>query len=241
MNTGGLGWAGGGGSADYPHRVQADHACPVARALELGLAEGSPLQPSWCLSYRRELVVRLQDCDAASPELLLCEDGPLTIYYAPFDWVNTAACVMLVGITPGAHQAAEALQEAQACLRAGYSNEDTLRHASAAGSFSGPMRANLTGMLNGIGLADALGIDSTARLLYSHHHLAAPASAIDFPVFVNGRNYRGASPDLTQHSLLRSLVRASLGAQLNMVPDVRCHFAVSCGVMPGVTWLAPLA
>jgi hypothetical protein len=44
---------------------------------------------------------------------------------------------MLVGITPGAHQAVVALREAQACLRAGRSNEDTLRRADAAGAFSG--------------------------------------------------------------------------------------------------------
>ena len=81
------------------------------------------------------------------------------------------------------------------------------------------MRANLTGVLDGVGLAAAPGIDSTARLLDSSHHLAAHASAIDFPVFVDGRNYGGASPGLTRHPVLRSLVRASLGARLDMVPD----------------------
>jgi hypothetical protein len=38
-------------------------------------------------------------------------------------------------------------------------------------------------------------------------------------VFVDGRNYGGASPGLTRHPVLRSLVRASLGARLDMVPD----------------------
>ena len=54
-------------------------------------------------------------------------------------------------------------------------------------SFSGPMRANLVTMLDGIGLNGALGIDSTARLFDAHHHLAAKASAISYPVFVNAR------------------------------------------------------
>ena len=49
-----------------------------------------------------------------------------------------------------------------------------------------------------------------------HHHLAALCSAIDYPVFVNGRNYSGASPPLARHPVLRSLVRVSLGARLAM-------------------------
>ena len=67
-------------------------------------------------------------------------------------------------------------------------------------------------------VAGALGIDSTARLFDSHHQLAAHVSAIDYPVFVNGRNYGGTSPALTRHPVLRSLVRASLGPRLDMAP-----------------------
>jgi len=98
------------------------------------------------------------------------------------------------------------------------STEETLRRADAVGSFSGPMRNNLVTMLDGIGLAAALGVDSSARLFDTHHHLAALCSAIDYPVFVNGQNYRGSSPSLTRHPVLRSLVRASLGARIAMTP-----------------------
>jgi len=189
------------------------------RAQDLGLLAGSPVTPSWCLSSWREVITVLDPVAATDPRLLLWEDGALSVYYAPWDWVNTTAKVMLVGITPGAYQAAEALREAQACLRAGCSSEETLRRADAAGSFSGPMRTHLVTMLDGIGLADALGVDSTARLFSTHHHLAALCSAIDYPVFVNGSNYGGASPPLTRHPVLRSLVRASLGARVAMTPD----------------------
>lgn len=61
------------------------------------------------------------------PELLLWQEAPLSVFYAPFDWVNTAARVMLIGITPGYFQASEALRETQRCLRAGFTNEETLR------------------------------------------------------------------------------------------------------------------
>ena len=196
-----------------------DHTCPVMRAQDLGLLVGSPVTSSWCLSSWRDVIAAVDPVAATDPRLLLWEDGALSVYYAPWDWVNTSAKVMLVGITPGAYQATEALREAQACLRAGRSSEETLRRADAAGSFSGPMRTHLVTMLDGIGLADTLGLESTAQLFGTHHHLAALCSAIDYPVFVNGRNYGGANPPLTRHPVLRSLVRASLGTRVAMTPD----------------------
>ncbi len=195
-----------------------DHVCPVAWAEDHGLLAGSPVEVSWCLSYKRELLMALAQPNTMNPDLLLWRDTPLSVYYAPWDWVNRAAKVMLVGITPGLYQATEALREARRCLREGLSNEETLRSADAVGSFSGPMRANLITMLDGIGLARILGVDSTARLFDTRHHLAAHVSAIDYPVFVNGLNYGGGNPPLARHPALRSLVRSCLGARVAMVP-----------------------
>ena len=195
-----------------------DHVCPVAWAESHGLLAGSPVELSWCLSYQRERLMALTEPDVMNPELLLWQSAPLSVYYAPWDWVNTAARVMLVGITPGLHQATEALREARRCLAQGLSNEEALRSADAVGSFSGPMRAHLVNMLDGIGLAGALGVDSCARLFDTHHHLAAHVSAIDYPVFVNGQNYGGRSPSLVRHPVLRSFVRSCLGARVAMAP-----------------------
>ena len=43
--------------------------------------------------------------DALAAELLMASSGPISVYYAPFDWVNPAARVVIVGITPGRKQA----------------------------------------------------------------------------------------------------------------------------------------
>jgi hypothetical protein len=141
----------------------------------------------------------LAEPNPMSPELLLWPDGKLSSYDAPWDWVNTAARVMLVGITPGNGQATTALREARRCLWQGLPDEQTLRRANEVGSFSGPLRANLVTMLDGSGLGSVLGIDSTARLFDAHHHLAA--KAISYPVFVNGKNYGGRNQSLIRHTL----------------------------------------
>ena len=91
----------------------------------------TPVDVSWCLSYQRELVATLAKPNATSPELLLWRDGRLSAFHAPWDWVNKAARVMLVGITPGDDQATASLREAQRCIRAGLTNEETLRRANA--------------------------------------------------------------------------------------------------------------
>jgi hypothetical protein len=150
------------------------------RAQDLGLRAGSPVTSSWCLSSWRDVIAALDPVAATDPRLLLWEDGALSVYYAPWDWVNTIAKVMLVGITPGAYQATEALREAQARLRAGRSSEETLRRADAAGSFSGPMRTHLVTMLDGIGVADT-----------SSRHRMVPCMQNDFRYDTGGHGDQG--------------------------------------------------
>lgn len=195
-----------------------DHTCPVAWAADNGLLTDSLVDMSWCLSARREAILGSTCPETTASKLLLWQSDPWSVYYAPWDWVNTAAKVMLVGITPGLHQAREALHEVRRCLQGGMSSEDALRSADAVGSFSGSMRSNLVTMLDGIGLANRLGIDSSARLFDTHHHLAAHVSAIDYPVLLDGANY-GGNPPLVQNPILRSLVMTSLGARVAMVPE----------------------
>jgi hypothetical protein len=111
--------------------VAVDHTCPVAWAQDHGLLASSPVKGSWCLSYKRELAGALAEPNPMDFGLLLWRGAPLSVFYAPFDWVNTAARVMLVGITPGYFQASQALRETQRCLREDFTNEETLRRARA--------------------------------------------------------------------------------------------------------------
>ncbi len=39
--------------------------------------------------------------DPCATDLLMAQDGAVSVYYAPFEWVNPQARVVLVGITPG--------------------------------------------------------------------------------------------------------------------------------------------
>ena len=185
---------------------------------------GGLISPSWCLrdfaSVLLQLPADLTEDAVVRPELRLYGDGNgLEVYYTPFELVNTDARVVLVGITPGRHQMFLAVREVAAALRAGASAVEALQRANGVASFAGGMRSNLVRMLDGIGLADALGIASAASLFDEHQHLAATTSAITHAVFVNGENYTGHRPPIDEPAILRAFITQVLAGQLAAAPD----------------------
>ena len=146
-------------------------------------------------------------------ELLLSSEGNLQTFYAPFDHVNAGARVVLCGITPGLQQASRALDEARKQLRNGASIEHAKQAAKETASFAGPMRNNLTSMLDHIGLHTLLDIDSCARLFDTHRHLVHYTSALRYPVFLDGKNYSG-SPSILSRPSLRHQVDTHLAEEI---------------------------
>jgi hypothetical protein len=67
------------------------------------------------------------------PRFLKQQKDAISIYFAPFDWVNKSARVVLVGITPGFRQMVLAFQEARDCLKAGMEPDKAWRQAKERG------------------------------------------------------------------------------------------------------------
>ena len=88
----------------------------------------------------------------ATDALLLARDGKLSQYWAPFDHTPRSARLVIVGITPGRKQAANALHAFANALRSGQALEAALKHAKLVGSFSGPLRNNIVRMLDSVGV-----------------------------------------------------------------------------------------
>jgi hypothetical protein len=150
--------------------------------------------------------------------LVLDRQGELTVSYAPFDHVNPAARIVLVGITPGRQQAVNALVEAQRQLRAGAPLETVARAAKETASFSGALRPNLVALLDAFRIHEVLGIAGCASLFGADRPLVHYTSALRYPVFRNGRDYPGDGAML-RHPLLTGLVRRHLVSELQALPD----------------------
>lgn len=161
----------------------------------------------------------LSRADLLSPTFVLHEELAFSLYYAPFDYINIGARVVLVGITPGWYQTEMAFRLARDVLQAGGSHIEACRAAREHASFSGPIRTTLVAMLDGIGINTALGINTCWQLYGDRADLLHTTAAIRYPVFVRGQNYAGYTPNMLKTPLLRCYVTDVLGDELRRIPD----------------------
>lgn len=158
------------------------------------------------------------------PELLndtfrLTREGAIEIFYAPFDYVNPDAKLVLMGITPGWAQMQTAYRESARALQAGEPALHACSRAKRMASFAGPMRRNLIAMLDGLDVHLALGISSTVALFETEWSLLHTTSAVRYPTFINGANYTGHSPSLLGTPTLRRFVVDVLAPELALVQN----------------------
>ena len=176
----------------------------------------------------------------SSEALLISSSGRLATYYAPFDHVNPRARLVLLGITPGRHQAAVGIAELRRALGLGFPAPKALEAAKSAASFSGPMRHSLTQMLDFVGTNRALGVTTCDELFRPGLDLVHFTSAIRYPVFADGDNYSGSPPILKTPYLEQMLgwlkeeaehLRGAFWVPLGREPAaVLRHFA-GCGLL----------
>jgi len=152
-------------------------------------------------------------------ELLLHEEHDMSIYYVPYEFVNTEAKVMIIGITPGYTQMEIAIRSARDDLRNGVPHELIDQRAKALASFAGTMRKNLIDMLDQIGLPAALGIESSELLFYELRDLLHTTSVVRYPVFIKGQNYTGHSPGILKSETLYRYAESIFLSELLAVKD----------------------
>jgi hypothetical protein len=102
------------------------------------------LDNSWCFGrFRdaiRDLPARIDRTLLLSDTFRLFSDQQLSIFYAPFDRVNTRARLAIVGVTPGWTQMEIGYRTARQGLLEGAEDDEILANAKRAASFAGSMR-----------------------------------------------------------------------------------------------------
>lgn len=141
-------------------------------------------------------------------EFLLEKDAKkkLEIYYAPFEYVNEHAKVAIIGITPGLHQMKKSYSTVLNAKDQLEDDEEILHQVKKNSSFEGPMRKNLVQMLDELGLHEYLGISSTIKLFNEASQFVYTSSVIPYPVFYNGKNYSGSTPNMLKTEILKKYV-----------------------------------
>lgn len=151
-------------------------------------------------------------------KLRLRQEGQFTIDYAPFEYIEPNARIVIVGITPGAQQAQNALLKARQVLNSGLGEQEAIKAAKVFASFSGPMRSNLIAMLDHIGVQKMLGLKSTELLWKEKSSLAHFTSALRYPVYFNAKNYSG-SPAISNSPALTWMLESFLTHEAQTLPN----------------------
>ena len=178
------------------------------------------MKPEWSLDDYANAIKALPDkaplekADLLADTFRIVKEDGLEIFYAPLDYVNRQAQVIIVGITPGWTQMEVAYRQARLDLLAGLSGAQVCRRAKEQARFAGAMRTNLISMLDGIGLPGCLGLSGSEALFSTHVSLLHTTSAIRYPVFVDGKDYTGHRPRLLRHPTLTQFLDTYLAGEL---------------------------
>ena len=115
---------------------------------------------------------------------LIKREDNIEIYYAPFDYINSKAKIMIVGITPGLQQMLQSFEAV---------NEGrSLKEVKDLSSFKGSMRTTLIKYLDALNINKQLRIKSCESLFNINSKYLHSTSLIKYPVFDKGRNYSGS-------------------------------------------------
>ena len=127
-------------------------------------------------------------------------------FYIPFDWINTNAKLIVVGITPGLTQWLNGVKTAKGGLERGMSDDEILREVKQFAAFSGTIRPNLLRLMDSIGIPKLLGIDSSEQLFSDRADLVHWTSLFVNPIFCESKNYSGSpAPSLKCPLMNRSI------------------------------------
>jgi hypothetical protein len=153
-----------------------------------------------------------------TPQFKLAEEKRLAMYYAPFDSINPAAKLALIGVTPGWTQMEISYRIARREILAGRSFQEAHEEAKRQASFGGPMRSILVSMLDDLEVPKLLRLTSSHELFGIAGKQLHTTSAIRYPVFVDERNYTGSAPLIMNSPLLMDYARRVLAPELSQLP-----------------------
>ena len=132
-----------------------------------------------------KLLETINQKNVKDKKFLLEKKKNIEIYYAPFDYINSKAKIVIVGITPGLQQMLQSYE----VINQGKS----LKEVKDLSSFKGSMRTGLIKYLDELKINDILKIKSCESLFNKNSKYLHTTSLVKYPVFDKGKNYSGAN------------------------------------------------
>ena len=132
-----------------------------------------------------KLLKKINKSNVTNSKFLANKEGNIKIYYAPFDYINSKAKIMIVGITPGYQQMLQSFEV--------INDGKSLKEVKDLSSFKGSMRTTLINYLDELKVNNILKIKSCETLFNKDSKYLHTTSLVKYPVFDKGKNYSGAN------------------------------------------------
>ena len=132
-----------------------------------------------------KILKKINKSTITNNKFLVKKEGNIKVYYAPFDYINSKAKIMIVGITPGLQQMLQSFQ----VINEGKS----LKEVKDLSSFKGSMRTSLIKYLDELEVNKKLKIKSCESLFNKNSKYLHTTSLVKYPVFDKGKNYSGVN------------------------------------------------
>ena len=132
-----------------------------------------------------KILKKINKSTITNNKFLVKKEGNIKVYYAPFDYINSKAKIMIVGITPGFQQ----MQQSFEVINEGKS----LKEVKDLSSFKGSMRTTLIKYLDELKVNKTIKIKSCESLFDKNSKYLHTTSLVKYPVFDKGKNYAGAN------------------------------------------------
>ena len=132
-----------------------------------------------------KLIETINQKNIKDKKFLLEKEKNIEIYYAPFDYINSKAKIVIVGITPGLQQMLRSYEVIH--------HGKSLKEVKDLSSFKGSMRTGLIKYLDELEINTILKIKSCESLFNKDSKYLHTTSLVKYPVFDKGKNYSGAN------------------------------------------------
>ena len=130
-------------------------------------------------------IKKINKSSVTNKNFLIKKEDNIEIYYAPFDYINSEAKIMIVGITPGLQQMLQSFQV--------INDNKSLKEVKDLSSFKGSMRTTLIKYLDELKVNKKLKIKSCESLFNKDSKYLHTTSLVKYPVFDKGKNYSGSN------------------------------------------------
>lgn len=135
-------------------------------------------------------------------DFVLGTERGFTVYYVPFEYVNSDARLVLVGITPGPDQLKCAHATARRLLSGPTADDVILREIKRSCAFDG-MRPRINEMLDHFGIPSCIGAISASSLWEADFRYFHTTSVVPNATFRSGDYFNGPFSDVLKVGLLR--------------------------------------